>query len=368
MKTELQPTQKNSRIWQWLIFAMVIVLSFACVFFSAQGALMKKQERVINADMLADSRVSYHIDPKKDILFAPLDANIIAEATHDARSLANTPNVHDVNNTPVIVTKLPEQATPEPTKTPEKKTPTKTPRAIATEVIPSETTIPPTETPIPPTYTSIPATATSTATLKPTDTSTSPPPVPTKTPTEKPTKKPKKPTNTPIPPTATTSHQPTLTWTSETTSTFTPTSTPSPTPTNTSVSPLKNTPTPTLTNTSTPTHTHTPTFTPTDTPVPLPTDTPVPVYKNIRPLLTCVRDNGDGTFTAYFGYNNRNDYTVNISYGNRNRVIPGIIVPGQPTDFSPGQHHSVFSVDFQIAAMWILDGRIRVAGPDNNCP
>jgi hypothetical protein len=368
MTTETQTSQNRSRIWQWLVIILVILLSFTCVFFSAQGALMSDQERVINANMLADSRISYHLDPKDDIPFAPLDARVIVEATQDAGELEKTPAPQSKESTPVSVAELPDTSTPQPTKTPIKNPPTKTSKGAATNVPPSETPIPPTETEIPPTHTPIPATVSPTTTAELTDTATNPPPAPTRTPTEKPTKKPKKPTKTPIPPTPTPipTQTPTGTFTDTPQPTFTVTFTPS--PTNTPVSSPTDTLVPSPTNTSSPTPTDTPITPPTDTPVPVPTDTPTPVYRNVRPLLTCVRDNGDGTFTAYFGYRNPNANTVNIPYGNRNRVIPGIIVSGQPEDFSPGQHDSVFSVDFQIGAMWILDGRIRIAPPGDTCP
>jgi len=87
MTRETQNSQNLSRKWQWLVFALVILSSFACVFISAQGALMRKQERVISANMLAAATVSYQLDPEKESIFAPLDVNVIIEATYDAGNL-----------------------------------------------------------------------------------------------------------------------------------------------------------------------------------------------------------------------------------------------------------------------------------------
>jgi len=353
MTRETQNSQNLSRKWQWLVFALVILSSFACVFISAQGALMRKQERVISANMLAAATVSYQLDPEKESIFAPLDVNVIIEATYDAGNLERTPASESVKTTPIRVAALPPTTTPKPN-TPVKALPTDTPEDAATQAVPSDTPVLPTETEIPPTSTELPPTATktatSTATIAPTNTATKVPPVPTQTPTEKPTKKPKKPTQTPVPPTATPSPTPSSTQTSTSTPTFTWT------------------PVPTNTPTSTLTPSDTPVIPPTDTPIPTPTFTPTPVYLSIRPLLTCVEDNGDGTFTAHFGYNNRNAYDVDIPIGNRNRLFPGNDDQGQPTHFTPGRHDSVFSVEFVLGRIWVLDDRVRIAGPDDNCP
>jgi hypothetical protein len=64
------------------------------------------------------------------------------------------------------------------------------------------------------------------------------------------------------------------------------------------------------------------------------------------PLLECVDDNGDGTFTAHFGYLNQSGATINLAVGPKNMFVPGQTDFGQPTVFLPGEHLDVFSVVF----------------------
>jgi hypothetical protein len=70
--------------------------------------------------------------------------------------------------------------------------------------------------------------------------------------------------------------------------------------------------------------------------------------ETIIPVVNCVRNNGDRTFTAFFGYNNSNDETVFISIGADNFFSPIQLFAdrGQPHIFLPGVHSNVFSVDF----------------------
>jgi Coenzyme PQQ synthesis protein D (PqqD) len=67
---------------------------------------------------------------------------------------------------------------------------------------------------------------------------------------------------------------------------------------------------------------------------------------NLIPLLECVDDNGDGTFTAHFGYLNQSGATINLAVGPKNMFVPGQLDFGQPTVFLPGEHLDVFSVVF----------------------
>lgn len=67
----------------------------------------------------------------------------------------------------------------------------------------------------------------------------------------------------------------------------------------------------------------------------------------IRPVLECVTDNGDGTYTAYFGYNNENPFTVQVPISNDNTFTPPPQNRGQPTSFAPGYQRGIFSVIFK---------------------
>jgi|GEM_PF-4923624 len=185
---------------------------------------------------------------------------------------------------------------------------------------------------------------------------------PTAVPT--PTEAPVEPTIAPIPqPTAVPAPTATLivvpaTSTPVPTNTVLPTTTPMPTdtatPTNTA------TPTSTPTNTITPTPTSTETATPTSTMMPTPTLGP---RQSVSPVLECVLDNGNGTYIAYFGYNNPNAYPVDIPIGSANRFNPAPDDRGQPTTFLPGRIFRVVGIVFDgNTLVWTLDGRSSTAG------
>jgi hypothetical protein len=74
------------------------------------------------------------------------------------------------------------------------------------------------------------------------------------------------------------------------------------------------------------------------------------------PLLECVDNNGDGTFTAHFGYLNQGNATINLAVGPKNMFVPGQQDFGQPTVFLPGEHLGVFSVVFSAndTLKWML--------------
>ena len=77
---------------------------------------------------------------------------------------------------------------------------------------------------------------------------------------------------------------------------------------------------------------------------------------SLIPLLECVDNNGDGTFTAHFGYWNQSSATITLPVGPKNMFVPGQQDLGQPTVFLPGEHLNVFSVVFNAAdeIKWML--------------
>ncbi|HKI02659.1 MAG TPA: PqqD family protein [Thermoanaerobaculia bacterium] len=81
------------------------------------------------------------------------------------------------------------------------------------------------------------------------------------------------------------------------------------------------------------------------------------------PLLECVDDNGDGTYTAHFGYLNNSGANITLETGPKNMFVPGQEDLGQPTVFLPGEHLNVFSVVFsgtnEIKWMLKADGDKR---------
>lgn len=79
---------------------------------------------------------------------------------------------------------------------------------------------------------------------------------------------------------------------------------------------------------------------------------------NVIPTLQCVEDNGDGTYTAYFGYINTSGSTVVISYDpnfSKNMFTSNPKYRGQPDTFEPGVHEHVFSVVFDGSKItWMI--------------
>lgn len=97
---------------------------------------------------------------------------------------------------------------------------------------------------------------------------------------------------------------------------------------------------------------------------------------SLIPLLECVDDNGDGTFTAHFGYLNQTDAIINLAVGPKNMFEPGQLDHGQPTAFLPGEHLAVFSVVFpgteELHWMLKADGdrrhQVVASATSDSCP
>jgi|GEM_PF-854163 len=90
--------------------------------------------------------------------------------------------------------------------------------------------------------------------------------------------------------------------------------------------------------------------------------------KPVRPVLECVTNNGDGTYTAYFGYKNDNTVSVYIPAGIKNKFTPTPQDRGQTKVFLPGRHYRVFTVTFNGSNLvWTLNGRTSTAS-SNSAP
>jgi len=74
------------------------------------------------------------------------------------------------------------------------------------------------------------------------------------------------------------------------------------------------------------------------------------------PLLECVDNNGDGTYTAHFGYLNTTGSVITLAVGPKNMFVGGDKDRGQPTVFYPGEHLSEFTVTFDAldTLKWML--------------
>ena len=91
------------------------------------------------------------------------------------------------------------------------------------------------------------------------------------------------------------------------------------------------------------------------------TEVPYAPTAAVKPVLENggnVTPNGDGTYTATFGYNNQNELGVNIPVGENNKFSPAPQDRGQTTTFLPGRQTNTFSVILQPGEtiVWTLEG------------
>jgi hypothetical protein len=78
--------------------------------------------------------------------------------------------------------------------------------------------------------------------------------------------------------------------------------------------------------------------------------------QTLTPTLQCVRNIGDDSYWAYFGYNNNNSVSVYVPVGSKNKFAPTPIDRGQPKLFLPGNHTNVLIVVFNGKNLtWTLD-------------
>jgi hypothetical protein len=79
-------------------------------------------------------------------------------------------------------------------------------------------------------------------------------------------------------------------------------------------------------------------------------------HERLKPELECVTQNANGSYTAFFGYDNANAVSITIPYGRDNKLA--LDVDGfRPTKFLPGEHDFVAAVDFtrHQTASWKVD-------------
>ncbi|MGY1770157.1 hypothetical protein [Blastococcus sp. SYSU D00813] len=92
---------------------------------------------------------------------------------------------------------------------------------------------------------------------------------------------------------------------------------------------------------------------------------------DVVPLVDCVTEHADGSWTAVFGYDNRTGSVVEIPVGPANQVTPPSSGQPQPTTFRAGVVHGAFRVTVERGGgpMWHL-GRDDLAArkADTACP
>lgn len=84
--------------------------------------------------------------------------------------------------------------------------------------------------------------------------------------------------------------------------------------------------------------------------------------KEILPIMNCVMNNGNGTYTAYFGYNNKNSVSVYVPVYSQNKISPEPWDRGQPGVFKVGVWERVFSVTWSSGnIIWHLNNNTAKA-------
>ena len=82
----------------------------------------------------------------------------------------------------------------------------------------------------------------------------------------------------------------------------------------------------------------------------------------LNPILNCVEDNLDGTYTAHFGYSNQTGLPIELALGANNYFFPFPQDRGQPIHFEMGVVANVFEVIFDGLEMtWHLNSKSATA-------
>lgn len=92
---------------------------------------------------------------------------------------------------------------------------------------------------------------------------------------------------------------------------------------------------------------------------------PLLPLEDLTPMLECVKDKGDGSYIAVFGYLNENQSVLSVPAGDYNYFHPAPANRGQPVQFLPGRQRSAFQVTFQDSIEWKLGLRSARASRDS---
>ena len=92
--------------------------------------------------------------------------------------------------------------------------------------------------------------------------------------------------------------------------------------------------------------------------------------ERIVPVLECVRFNPAGPDVAVWGYDNPNDFPVDLAVGEdaRNVFVPAPADRGQMVTFAPGRQHDVLEVPFEGTLTWRLDTVATAGASSEPCP
>lgn len=91
--------------------------------------------------------------------------------------------------------------------------------------------------------------------------------------------------------------------------------------------------------------------------------------KDVTPIFECAAPNSDGSYTAFFSYDNRSTEEVQAPVGGQNQFTSPPKDRGQPTTFAPGRHVAVFGTRFQAGdtPQWHLGNKSAKANTTTLC-
>jgi len=79
-------------------------------------------------------------------------------------------------------------------------------------------------------------------------------------------------------------------------------------------------------------------------------------YGAVSPLLDCMTQNSNGSYTVVMGYTNTTGRTQTIAYGYNNVITPSKYDRVQPTTFNSGTYHGVFTITVSASDIWSSPG------------
>ena len=100
------------------------------------------------------------------------------------------------------------------------------------------------------------------------------------------------------------------------------------------------------------------------------TDTSAPQCADLTPVTTCDWNNGDGSYTAVFGYRNDSSKTILVGIGSNNQFSPSSGDRGQITSFPSGSATSSFTVRWDGSPLtWKLATKtLTTSSSGTQCP
>ncbi|MDT7789821.1 MAG: hypothetical protein QOF58_8240 [Pseudonocardiales bacterium] len=95
-----------------------------------------------------------------------------------------------------------------------------------------------------------------------------------------------------------------------------------------------------------------------------------PSCKDLTPLVNCIWNNGDGTSTVVWGYDNPSTDTLTIDFGGKNKMATGPDDQGQGNIFTPGLHNNAFTTTFSgTIRTWTLgNNKVSSSASSPACP